>query len=83
MQISSIATAPAYKVRGQQLGYRPKTNAYDAWSVPMWEQYIRELAIFGNNTIELIPPRSDDADDSPAFPSAEDRNDGGDVAHRQ
>lgn len=63
-----IATAPAYKVRGQQLGYRPKTNAYDAWSVPMWEQYIRELAIFGNNTIELIPPRSDDADDSPHFP---------------
>ncbi|MGP8247293.1 MAG: hypothetical protein ACLQVN_22615 [Bryobacteraceae bacterium] len=63
-----IATAPKYAVRGHQLGYRPKTNAYDAWSVPMWEQYIRELAIFGNNTIELIPPRSDDADDSPHFP---------------
>lgn len=63
-----IASAPKYMVRGQQLGYRPKTNAYDAWSVPMWEQYIRELAIFGNNTIELLPPRSDDADDSPHFP---------------
>src|SRR5664280_2434243 len=63
-----ISTAPKYSVRGQQLGYRPKTNAYDAWSVPMWEQYIRELAIFGNNTIELIPPRSDDDDDSPHFP---------------
>jgi hypothetical protein len=63
-----IATAPKYAVRGQQLGYRPKTNAYDAWDVAMWEQYIRELAIFGNNTIELIPPRSDDADDSPHFP---------------
>ena len=63
-----ISTAPKYAVRGQQLGYRPKTNAYDAWDVPMWEQYIRELAIFGNNTIELIPPRSDDADDSPHFP---------------
>lgn len=62
-----IASAPKYAVRGQQLGYRPKTNAYDAWTVPMWEQYIRELAIFGNNTIELIPPRSDDADDSPHF----------------
>jgi hypothetical protein len=62
-----IATAPKYSVRGHQLGYRPKTNAYDAWTVPMWEQYIRELAIFGNNTIELIPPRSDDADDSPHF----------------
>jgi len=64
----SISTAPKYAVRGQQLGYRPKTNAYDAWSVPMWEQYIRELAIFGDNTIELIPPRSDDDDDSPHFP---------------
>jgi hypothetical protein len=64
----NISTAPKYEVRGQQLGYRPKTNAYDAWTVPMWEQYIRELAIFGNNTIELIPPRSDDDDDSPHFP---------------
>jgi hypothetical protein len=64
----NIATAPKYAVRGQQLGYRPKTNAYDAWTVPMWEQYIRELAMFGNNTIELIPPRSDDDDDSPHFP---------------
>jgi hypothetical protein len=64
----NISTAPKIAIRGHQLGYRPKTNAYDAWSVPMWEQYIRELAIFGTNTIELIPPRSDDADDSPHFP---------------
>jgi hypothetical protein len=63
----SVSSSPHYAVRGQQLGYRPKTNAYDAWNVPMWEQYIRELAIFGNNTIELIPPRSDDDDDSPHF----------------
>ncbi len=64
----NVSSAPKLPVRGHQLGYRPKTNAYDAWSVPMWEQYIRELAIFGTNTIELIPPRSDDADDSPHFP---------------
>jgi hypothetical protein len=63
-----ISTAPKIAIRGQQLGYRPKTNAYDGWTVPMWEQYIRELAIFGNNTIELIPPRSDDDPDSPHFP---------------
>ena len=60
--------APKYKLRGHQLGYRPKTNAYDAWTVPMWEQYVRDLAVFGTNTIELIPPRSDDAPDSPHFP---------------
>jgi hypothetical protein len=64
----NITTAPAVAVRGHQLGYRPKTNAYDAWSVPMWDQYIRELAIFGTNTVELIPPRSDDDADSPHFP---------------
>lgn len=63
-----VTSAPAYPVRGHQLGYRPKTNSYDGWTVPMWEQYIRELAIFGTNTIELIPPRSDDASDSPLFP---------------
>ncbi len=64
----NVTTAPKVPIRGHQLGYRPKTNAYDAWNVPMWEQYIRELAIFGTNTIELIPPRSDDAADSPHFP---------------
>lgn len=65
----SIATAPKVKLRGHQLGYRPKTNSYDAWTAPMWDQYIRELAVFGTNAIELIPPRSDDAADSPHFPA--------------
>jgi len=60
--------APKYSLRGHQLGYRPKTNSYDGWSVPVWEQYIRDLAVFGTNAIELIPPRSDDAPDSPHFP---------------
>ena len=63
-----IVTAPKYPLRGHQLGYRPKTNSYDGWSVPVWEQYIRDLAVFGTNAIELIPPRSDDAADSPHFP---------------
>jgi hypothetical protein len=64
----SIVSTPQVALRGHQLGYRPKTNAYDAWDVPMWEQYIRDLTIFGCNAIELIPPRSDDAPDSPHFP---------------
>lgn len=29
---------------------------------------MRDLAVFGTNAIELIPPRSDDAPDSPHFP---------------
>ncbi|MGI8744760.1 MAG: hypothetical protein ACR2NN_19750 [Bryobacteraceae bacterium] len=64
----SVTTAPKYPLRGHQLGYRPKTNAYDAWSVPIWDQYMRDLVVFGTNAIELIPPRSDDAADSPHFP---------------
>lgn len=64
----NLSTAPKYPLRGHQLGYRPKTNSYDAWTADMWEQYIRDLAIFGNNAVELIPPRSDDAPDSPHFP---------------
>jgi hypothetical protein len=63
-----VATAPKYALRGHQLGYRPKTNAYDAWDVATWDQYIRDLALFGTNAIELIPPRSDDEPDSPHFP---------------
>jgi hypothetical protein len=63
-----VQSQPKVAIRGHQLGYRPKSNTYDAWSVPLWEQYIRDLAVFGTNAIELIPPRSDDAADSPHFP---------------
>jgi len=51
-----LATAPKYPLRGHQLGYRPKCNSYDAWDLPIWEQYFRDLAVFGCNAIELIPP---------------------------
>ena len=64
----NVTTAPAYRLRGHQLGYRPKTHSYDAWDVPVWEQYYRDLVVFGCNAVELIPPRSDDASDSPHFP---------------
>ncbi|HSF53645.1 MAG TPA: alpha-glucuronidase family glycosyl hydrolase [Algoriphagus sp.] len=55
-----IASSPKNKIRGHQLGYRPKTNSYDAWSVAQFDQYIRDLAIFGANSIEIMPPRTDD-----------------------
>jgi hypothetical protein len=64
----NVATAPRYRLRGHQLGYRPKCNSYDAWDLPQWEQYYRDLIVFGCNAIELIPPRSDDDADSPHFP---------------
>ncbi|MBD3375772.1 hypothetical protein GF406_12115, partial [candidate division KSB1 bacterium] len=56
----ALSTTPRYPIRGHQLGYRPKTNSYDAWTVQQFDQYIRELALFGANSIEIMPPRTDD-----------------------
>ena len=61
-------SAPKSRLRGHQLGYRAKTNSYDAWDRAQWQRYIRDLAIFGANAIELLPPRTDDDLDSPHFP---------------
>ena len=63
-----VCTAPHYPLRGHQIGYRPKTNSYVGWTVAEWERYIRELAIFGANAVEVIPPVSDDEADSDHFP---------------
>ncbi len=64
----NLATSPRYALRGHQLAYRPKPNSYSGWDLPQWERYIRELAVFGCNAIELLPPRTDDDADSPHFP---------------
>lgn len=62
---AKVTSFPHYPIRGHQLGYRPKTNAYDAWTIEQYEQYIRELALFGSNSIEIMPPRTDDHPTSP------------------
>src|SRR5690625_6114244 len=31
----------------------------------MWEQYIRDLVVFGANAVELVPPNTDDASTGP------------------
>ncbi len=54
-----IATAPAHPIRGHQLGYRHTANSYDGWDDRQFEQYIRELALFGANSIEGIPFQDD------------------------
>ena len=63
-----VNTAPRMKLRGHQLGYRAKTNSYDAWNRYQWYQYISDLVLFGTNAIELLPPITDDDLDSPHFP---------------
>lgn len=67
---NSISTysAPEVAIRGHQLGYRPKVNSYDGFTVAMWEQYIRDLTIFGTNAVELLVPFTDDDGHSPMFP---------------
>jgi hypothetical protein len=49
------ASSPALPIRGHQLGYRQTANSYDGWDERQFEQYIRELALFGANSIEAIP----------------------------
>lgn len=61
-----VATAPEYPLRGHQLGYRNQSNSYDAWDVETYEQYIRDLVVFGTNAIEQIPFQDDRV--SPHFP---------------
>ncbi|HWV29937.1 MAG TPA: hypothetical protein VN038_09805 [Dyadobacter sp.] len=57
---ANVASSPAYPFRGHQLGYRSTANTYDAWTVMQFDQYIRELAIFGSNAVEGIPFHEDD-----------------------
>ena len=67
-----FSSSPKYPIRGHQLGYRTTANSYDAWTVKQFEQYIRDLAIFGSNAVEGIPFQEGEAP-SPHFkiPSAE------------
>lgn len=48
-------SSPQWPLRGHQLGYRATANSWDAWTVEQFDQYIRELVLFGANAIENIP----------------------------
>lgn len=58
-EATDISTSPAYPIRGHQLGYRARANSYDAWNAATYEQYIRDLILFGCNCIENIPFQDD------------------------
>ncbi|MCA9041513.1 MAG: hypothetical protein KDA65_14265 [Planctomycetaceae bacterium] len=51
----NLAVTPAYPIRGHQIGYRARANSWDAWTIQQFEQYVRDLAVFGTNAIENIP----------------------------
>ncbi len=61
-----VESAARFPLRGHQLGYRGKSNTYDAWSPARYEQYIRDLIVFGTNAIENIPFQ--DPNDAPQMP---------------
>ena len=58
----TIDLAPDREIRGHQIGYRPTANSYDAWTLEQFEQYFRDLVIFGANAIENIPFRGKTSD---------------------
>lgn len=60
----NISATPDKPIRGHQIGYRNTANSYDAWTVEQYEQYLRDMIVFGTNSIENIPP---DGEDSPHF----------------
>jgi len=68
------AGRPGYHHRSQvcvaraPVGVSPQVQFLRRLGLPTWEQYFRDLAVFGCNAIELIPPRSDDDANSPHFP---------------
>mgnify|MGYP002623475651 CR=1 FL=1 len=59
-----ISTSPKYPMRVHQLGYRNTATSYDLWTVATYEQYLRDLSIFGCSGAELIqeqPPGEKDS----------------------
>lgn len=44
--------SPYMPVRGHQLSYTDMNNTYEAWSEKQYERYIRDLMMFGMNTVE-------------------------------
>ncbi len=62
-----LSTYPKKSLRGCQVGYRNKTNAYSAWDLDTYYQYIREMALLGANSIEFMPGKTDDEDSAPCM----------------
>ena len=51
----SVSAAPAYPVRGFELGYRGLANSYDRWDLDQYRQCVQDLVVFGANAVQLIP----------------------------
>ena len=58
----SVDLAPDREIRGHQIGYRATANSWDAWTVEQFDQYFRDMVIFGANAIENIPFQGETSD---------------------
>ncbi|MBN1351062.1 hypothetical protein JXJ21_16695 [candidate division KSB1 bacterium] len=70
MQDVQITESPQYPHRCHELGYRALSNTYDAWDINQYEQYIRDLIVFGTNGFQLIPSLDPDRIDKPHMRSS-------------
>ena len=48
-----LESDPYSRVRGHQIGYGRLSNSMDSWTVEQFDRYIRDLILFGCNTIEI------------------------------
>ena len=52
---TTVSSTPQYAVRGHELHPSPRAKSPDeAWAKENFEQYVRELALFGMNSIEML-----------------------------
>jgi hypothetical protein len=51
----AVDLAPDRVLRGHQIGYRATANSWDAWTVEQYDQYFRDMVVFGANAVENIP----------------------------
>lgn len=63
-EIAPAASAPVVKLRGHQFGYGNMNNTVDAWTLDQFDQYIRDLIVFGTNAIEISPTTDPTAKES-------------------
>ncbi|RKX55670.1 MAG: hypothetical protein DRP50_02170 [Thermotoga sp.] len=52
---TEILENPAFKIRGHFLASHKQNNVTEFWDIEHYEEYIKELALFGVNTIGLYP----------------------------
>jgi hypothetical protein len=55
--------SPKKRIRGHQMGYRPLSNTYDAWSIDDYKKEYLNIMYFGANAVEHIPAEYDRQND--------------------